>query len=77
MGAMRFEHYLRDFYRRWDAKHRPRRCSRIGDFSLKVIGDKSAPKLHARAAETVYWFFFSVVELLGEFVAVVPNGDFS
>ena len=73
LGALRFRSLLFALYDRWDRLHAPRRASRLHDSTLAVLGPKSQPKLHARAMETLYLFFF-VVELLEAHADALPNG---
>ena len=60
LGALRFRSLLFGYYDRWDSLHAPRRASRLHDFTLAMLGPKNQPKLHARAMETLYLFFFSL-----------------
>ena len=74
LGVLKMRADLFTFYDQWDAAHRPHRCSRLGDLTVAMLGPKSQPKLHARAVETLYVFFF-VCHMLEQHAAKITQGD--
>ena len=72
-GVLQLKSRLADWYTIWDNSHPDQKASRVTNFTVKMLGDRSSPKLGLRAAET-YFFFFFILDLLKDFVAIVENG---
>jgi hypothetical protein len=73
LGVLRLRAHLFDWYKQWDASHPERPACRLSNLTLQMLGDKTKPKLHAKAAET-FWLLPWLLTLLQEFAPCIENG---
>lgn len=71
-SLLALRHRLMTWYRRYDAAHRERPVTRMGDLTRGMIGTHDRPNLKSKGAETAGFFLF-ILDEMTTFRARVPT----